>query len=45
MKKLFASALVVLSLFVFAACESNPGIAAAKDFLNDPTRDKLMKIH
>ena len=45
MKKLFASAFVALSLFAFVACESNPGIKAAKDFLNDPTPEKLMKIH
>ena len=44
MKKIFASALVALSLFVFVACESNPAIKAAKDFLDEPTVDKLMKI-
>ena len=44
MKKLFVSAFVALSMFAFVACESNPAIKAAKDFLDEPTVDKLMKI-
>ena len=44
MKKFFASAFVVLSMFAFVACESNPAIKAAKDFLDESTVDNLMKI-
>ena len=44
MKKIFASALVAFSLFTIVACESNPAIKAAKDFLDEPTVDNLMKI-
>lgn len=45
MKKIFVSAFVALSLFAFVACESNPGIKAGKDFLNDPTPEKLAKAN
>lgn len=44
MKKLFVSAFVALSMFAFVACESNPAIKAAKDFLDESTVDNLMKI-
>lgn len=44
MKKFFASAFVVLSMLAFVACESNPAIKAAKDFLDESTVDNLMKI-
>ena len=44
MKKIFASALVALSLFVFVACESNPAIKATQKFLDKPTLENLMAI-
>ena len=31
-------------MFAIVACESNPAIKAAKDFLDEPTVDNLMKI-
>ena len=53
MKKFFASALVVLSMVAFVACSSkssepavpsNPGIAAAEDFLKNPTEENSEKV-
>ena len=44
MKKFFASALVALSLVAFVACESNPGIKAAKKFIKNPTEENNAKV-
>ncbi len=44
MKKFFASAFVVLSMFAFVACETNPGIKAAKKFIKNPTRENMEKV-
>jgi len=43
MKKLFVSACMALALFAMVAC-SNPGIDAAKDFIDDPTLENLTNL-
>ena len=44
MKKFFASAFVALALVAFVACESNPGIKAAKKFIKNPTEENSEKV-
>jgi len=44
MKKLFVSACMALALFAMVSCSSNPGIDAAKDFIDDPTPENLEKM-
>ena len=44
MKKFFASAFVALALVAFVACESNPGIKAAKKFIKNPTAENSEKV-
>ena len=44
MKKFFASAFVALALVAFVACESNPGIKAAKKFIKNPTEENSAKV-
>lgn len=44
MKKFFASAFVALALVAFVACESNPGIKAAKKFVKNPTEENYDKV-
>ena len=44
MKKFFASAFVALALVAFVACESNPGIKAAKTFIKNPTEENSEKV-
>lgn len=41
MKKLFLFACAALSVLLFAACSSNPGIEAGKVFLKTPTIENL----
>ena len=44
MKNIFVSVFVALSMFAFVACESNPAIKAAEEFLEHPTVENLIKI-
>ena len=37
MKKLFLAACAALSVLLFAACSSNPGIEAGKEFMKNPS--------
>ena len=37
MKKLFLFACAALSVLLFAACSSNPGIEAGKEFMKNPS--------
>lgn len=44
MKRIFVSACMALALFAMVSCSSNPGIDAAKDFIDDPTIENYTRL-